>query len=132
MVRGKKGVTMWLKRFLFISVFFCLAFSPLFSQSKPETMTDAEIIQELMSNLEKREASIKKQEELLNRDRELLTQDQMIFENRKQLLTETEAYWKNYKKETLTDKIKIGAATFAAGFILGNISGVKIGIGLQD
>lgn len=127
------------KRVMFsmLSLCFLLAFSPLSAQSSPspDGMTDAEIIAELMSNLEKREASIKEQEaqlksdrEALTKDREALTREQKIFEDRKALQAETERYWKNYKKDRLRDRLIDFGVGFAAGFATGNYTGFKLGV----
>lgn len=101
------------------------------SSVKPSQMTDAEIIAELMSNLEKREAILKQDKETLEREKKILQDDKNLFEKRKQLLTETENYWKNYKADTLKDKIIAGAVGFALGFAGGNYTGFKIGVSLR-
>jgi hypothetical protein len=110
-----------------------LASSLLLAQSSPSPagMTDAEIVAELMSNLEKREASIAKQEAQLKLDRQLLENERAIFESRKQLQTETELYWKNYKKETLKSKVLAFLGGFAAGFSVGNYTGFKLGASID-
>jgi len=124
------------KSFVLLACFF-LAFSSLPAQSlpPPAEMTDAQIIQELMDNLTKREASIKTQEqalildrESLTREKEVLTQDRSILESRKALQTEIEAYWKNYKQGRLQDRLIDFAAGFATGFLTGNYTGFKIGV----
>jgi len=101
-------------------------------------MTDAQIIAELMSNLEKRETSITEQEAQLKldkasleREKSLLAQDKTIFESRKLLQTETETYWKNSKSDSLKTDLAIGAISFLAGFGLGNFTGFKLGITVQ-
>ena len=123
-----------------LSLCFLLAFSPLSAQSSPspDGMTDAEIVAELMSNLEKREASIKEQEaqlksdrEALTKDREALTREQKIFEDRKALQAETETYWKNYKNDSARSRIVAFAGGVAVGFVLGGYSGFRLGVTIQ-
>ena len=117
-----------------------LGLSVCYSQSLPlpSEMTDAQIIAELMSNLEKRETSITEQEAQLKldkasleREKSLLAQDKTIFESRKLLQTETETYWKNSKSDSLKTDLAIGAISFLAGFGLGNFTGFKLGITVQ-
>lgn len=114
------------KRLLSLLVFLVL-FSPLFSQS-PAEMTDAEIIAELMSNLEKRETLIKEKEARLNEREQTLIEKEAILEQRKQLSTETANFWKNYKKDTLESKIIIGSLSFLGGFLAGNYTGFTLGV----
>jgi uncharacterized protein (DUF3084 family) len=108
-------------------------------------MTEAQIIAELMANLKKREASIIEKESLIQtrenrlteRETDLqtreanLTERNSILESRKLLLTETETYWKNYKRDTLKDKIILTGIGFVAGFAAGGYSGFRLGVTLK-
>ena len=121
------------KRFGALFALCFLASSLLLAQSSPSPagMTDAEIVAELMSNLEKRETLIAKQEAQLKLDRQLLENERAIFESRKQLQTETENYWKSYKKETLKSKVLAFLGGFAAGFSVGNYTGFRLGVSID-
>lgn len=100
-------------------------------QEDPAEMTDAEIIAELMDNLKKRETSIiEKEQSISTREARLTARESDWTEReknleernnlltlREQVLVETENYWKNYKKDTLKDKILIGVISFAGGYV---------------
>ena len=108
----------------------------------PAKMTDAQIIKELMENLNKREASIAERESLTARKESRLTEREndlilreanyqeklSLLETRKQLLIETESYWKSYKSETFKDKAIAFGIGFAGGVVFGGYSGFKIGV----
>jgi len=91
-------------------ILFCILLSllwvPIYSTA-PEEMTDAEIVAELIENLEKREAILTEREADLNRREELLQQKEQLLSERESALTqrltwqsEIENYWKNYKSES--------------------------------
>ena len=96
---------------LLFLVFF--SFSSLFSQDV-ETMTESEIINELLMNLEKRESLLVERESLLRtRDALLLEQESILVSREKSLiererttlewensLTEIENSWKSYAAAT--------------------------------
>jgi hypothetical protein len=91
-------------------------------------MTDAEIIAELMESLKRREARIIERESLIAARESLLKERESLLIERDNLLTmrseilaETERYWKNYKSDTLRDKIFIGAASLAGGLLAGKL-----------
>ena len=108
--------------------------SGLLEQSSPEdpsTMTDAQIIAELMDNLKKREISIAEREQsistkearLIEREKDwtqrntILIEKNNLLEMRREILDETANYWKNYKKDTLKDKVFIGVLSFLGGYV---------------
>lgn len=94
-----------------------------YSQDDPATMTDAEIIAELMESLKRREARIIERESLiaeresLLKEREaLLTERDNLLTMRSEILAETESYWKNYKSDALKDKIVLFILGLGAGY----------------
>ena len=101
------------------------------SPEDPSIMTDAQIIAELMDNLKKREISIAEREQsistkearLTEREKDLMTREAIFIERnnllemRREILDETANYWKNYKKDTLKDKIFIGVLSFLGGYV---------------
>lgn len=103
-------------------------------------MTDAEIIAELMTNLNAREASILEREKsietkearLTERETDLTTREANLTERnnlltlRKELLDETATYWKNYKSDTLRDKLAIGGLSFVLGFASGAVTAAVV------
>ena len=130
-----------------LSLCFLLAFSPLSAQSSPspDGMTDAEIIAELMSNLEKREAlivekekSIETRQDRLTKREDALTQRETNLKERESILmqrsmlqAETETYWKNYKNDSARSRIVAFAGGVAVGFVLGGYSGFRLGVTIQ-
>ena len=94
--------------------------------ANPSEMTDAEIIAELMASLERREKSIEQREaSILTRKTDLTARERSLTERnglldlRSRILSESENYWKNYKKDALKNEIIIGASSFGVGLIVG-------------
>ena len=97
-------------------------------------MTDAEIVAELMSNLTEREKRIVEKENfnatrearLNERESELQTREANYQERnnlltlRKQILDETENYWKNYKIDTLKNEVLIAIVSGVVGYAAGS------------
>ena len=110
--------------------------SPSSPAKDPALMTDAEIIAELMDNLNAREKSIIEREKsietrearLTARESDLTTREANLTERnnlltlRKEILDETATYWKNYKSDTLQDKLAIGGVSFVLGFVSGAVT----------
>jgi hypothetical protein len=81
-------------------------------------MTDAEIVAELMTALTKREARIVERENELAKKEANWTERNNLLNLRKSILDESENYWKNYKSDTLKDKLLIAVVSFAGGYVL--------------
>lgn len=121
---------------LLLVALFCLSAGYCWAESPAvETMTDAEIIAELMSNLEVRENLIIEKEKSLDQrelnltEREdLLIEREAILNLRKNLLSEIETSWKNSERDVLIDRLIWFGIGSAAGFIGGGYSGFKLGL----
>jgi flagellar motility protein MotE (MotC chaperone) len=104
--------------------------------SSAETMTDAEIIAELMESLKIRETQIAEREKsiqaretrLTERENDLATREKnweernSILTLRKQILDESENYWKNYKRDTLRREIFLTLASAGIGYLAGRLN----------
>ena len=113
----------------YLLVLLLVLLPPLVFGLPPAEMTEAEIIAELMDNLEKRESLIESQElELTEREtrlterKSLLEQRENTLNARQKLWTETEAYWKNYsdgmRRESRFNLIR----GFAWGVFIGSMA----------
>lgn len=118
----------------FLAVLALLCWLPwgLFSEEKlPEEMTDQEIIQELINNLNQRETAIKQKELILNqREADLkareteLEQREERLQRRNESINEIETYWMNLIK----DMEKIKKLEYWKGFFQGSSIGLSLGV----
>ncbi len=113
--------------------------SPIFSgELDPGEMSDAEIIAELMTNLEIREQSLNVRESALNmrdlildqRERQLTSRENSLNLIEKSLDV-TESYWKSLKGD-LESEFRRGILWGSlGGFLAGSVTGITLGIKLR-
>ena len=96
-------------------------------------MTDAEIIAELMESLKEREMQIVEREKsietretrLTERESDLATREKNLEERnslltlRSQILSESENYWKSYKRDTLRREVFLTLGSACLGYLAG-------------
>ncbi len=142
-----------LKKYAFLLLLWAVSYL-LFCQENEviwamEEMTDAEIIAELMTNLESREILANERELILNEREQSLNQRELKLNlkedsiiNRENLQSEKEksstvieTYWQNLKDDKRSDYwtgFLHGSLTgIPLGFISGGYVGIKIGITLE-
>lgn len=130
-----------LKRFSLLPALLFFFFSGLCSAQElpdPAEMTDQQIIQELMSNLEKRKETLDERENLLSqRENELtlrendLNEREALMTMRSQFYQETSSFYQNYKKDQAIKNLEWFGIGFLSGFAVGNYTGFKIAINIK-
>ncbi len=113
--------------------------SPIFSDElDPGEMSNAEIIAELMRNLDVREQSLNKRELALNerdlildqRERQLTSRESNLNLIEKSLDV-TESYWRSFKGDLKTEFWRGILWGSLGGFLAGNVTGITLGIKLR-